>query len=434
VPEDNAREASPKSSGNLGVLAPSDTVRRGTSDRPGQPDRPLLTLIRNAEVFDPSALGRRDVLVCAGTVVAIAPSIEAPRQIACEVVDVEGRALIPGLVDAHVHLGGGGGESGFASRVPALTLTQTTSAGVTSVVGLLGTDTTTRTMEDLVARTYALREEGLSAWCWTGGYAVPPRTLTGSVRSDIVFVDPIVGVGETAISDHRSSQPTFEELIKLAADCHVAGLTSGKAGVLHLHLGDGARGLSMVDRALRETELPARVFHPTHVNRQPVLFDQAMELARATGLTVDVTAFPVDGEDPAITAEDAIEKWLDAGIQRACLTVSSDGGGCLPVFDADGRLIEMDVGKSSMLIATLRLLIAEQRALADVLPFFTSHPATQLRLARKGRVVVGGDADLVVLDHGIVVRDVMARGRWMVRDRASTVRGTFEREGGARPC
>ena len=398
-----------------------DALRRGTSVLS------LLTLIRNAEVFEPGPLGKRDVLVCAERVVAIEPSIDPPRQIACDVVDVEGRALIPGLVDAHVHLGGGGGESGFASRVPALLLSEMTQAGVTSVVGLLGTDTTTRTMEDLVARAYALREEGLSAWCWTGGYAVPPRTLTGSVRNDIVFVDPILGVGETAISDHRSSQPTFEELIKLAADCHVAGMTSGKAGVLHLHLGDGARGLAMVERALTETEIPARVFHPTHVNRRPALFEEAIELARATGLTVDVTAFPVEGDDPAITAEDAIEKWLDAGLQRACLTVSSDGGGCLPVFDSDGRLVHMDVGKSSMLLRTLRSLIAEERSLADVLPFFTSHPATQLRLARKGRIVVDGDADLVVLGAGIEVRDVMARGRWMVREGASRIRGTFEK-------
>src|SRR4029077_9089015 len=119
---------------------------------------------------------------------------------------------------------------------------------------------TTRSVAGLVAAALAIREEGLSAWCWTGSYEVPPITLTGSVRSDIVFVDPILGVGEVAISDHRSSQPTLDELVRLAADCHVAGLMSGKAGVLHLHLGDGPRGLDLVRAVLDATELPARIF------------------------------------------------------------------------------------------------------------------------------------------------------------------------------
>lgn len=399
----------------------NDALRRGTSVLP------LFTLIRHADVYEPGPLGNRDLLICAGRVVAMEAALEPPRQVPCEVVDLEGRALVPGFVDAHVHLGGGGGESGHASRVPALALTQLTKAGVTSVVGLLGTDTTTRTMEDLVARAYALREEGLSAWCWTGGYAVPPRTLTGSVRGDIVFVDPIVGVGETAISDHRSSQPTFDELARLAADAHVAGLTSGKAGVLHLHLGDGARGLAMVERVLAETELPARVLHPTHVNRQPALFEEAMRLARTRGLTVDVTAFPIEGDDPALAAEDAIGRWLDAGLPGTRLTVSSDGGGCLPVFDGDGRLTAMDVGACSMLGTTLEALLARGRTLGEVLPFFTSSVASQLRLAGKGGVAVGADADLVVLEPGGRVREVMARGRWMVRGGETVVRGTFER-------
>ena len=141
-----------------------------------------------------------------------------------------------------------------------------------------------------------------SAWCYTGSYQCPPHTLTGTVRGDIVFVDPIVGVGELAISDHRSSQPTFDELVRVAADCHVAGLTSGKAGHVHLHLGDGDRGLALVRRAVTETELPARVFQPTHVNRNRRLFDEALALATAHGVPIDVTAFPADDDAVGITA------------------------------------------------------------------------------------------------------------------------------------
>ena len=85
-----------------------------------------------------------------------------------------------------------------ATRVPRIALSKLTQAAVTSCVGVLGTDSTTRTIRDLVACTLGLRDLGLSAWCYTGSYQVPPPTLTGSVRDDIVFVDPILGLGEIA--------------------------------------------------------------------------------------------------------------------------------------------------------------------------------------------------------------------------------------------
>jgi beta-aspartyl-dipeptidase (metallo-type) len=373
-----------------------------------------LGLVRNAEVFAPEALGRSDLLIAGGRVAAIGRDLGPPRGVACETVDVGGARVVPGLIDAHVHLTGGGGEAGPASRVPPLSAADLVAAGVTTCVGLLGTDTTTRTMEDLVAHTLALRAEGLSAWCWTGGYPVPPRTLTGQVRSDIVFVDPILGVGETAISDHRSTQPTLEELLRLAADCHVAGLHSGKAGVLHLHVGDGRRGLDLVRRALADSELPARVFHPTHVNRQPRLFEEAMELA-GRGVTCDVTAFPPphDGSgDPALPADEAIARWLHAGLSIERLTCSSDGGGCLPSFDAGGRVVAWDVGRPSTLADTLAALLGRGQRLEAVLPVFTSSVADLLRLPCKGRLAAGADADLIVLDDAGRPRGVMARGVW----------------------
>lgn len=362
-----------------------------------------------------------------GRILAIAPSLPgAPPGFVAEERDLGGRRLIPGLIDGHVHVTGGGGESGPSSRVPPITLTQLSGAGITSVVGVLGTDGTTRNVTELVARTLGLREEGLSAWCWTGSYECPPKTLTGSVRSDIAFIDPVLGVGELAISDHRSSQPTLAELLRVAADCHVAGLLSGKAGVLHLHLGDGKRGLELVQQALEISELPARVFHPTHVNRNKRLFDEAKELAKAHRMTIDVTAFPAD--DEGYTADAAIALCLaDPDFPADRLTASSDGAGCLPVFDGDGRLVEMDIGRPRALIETLAALLTQGLALEHVLPVFTSNVADLLRLSGKGRVAVGLDADLVVLSASHEPVDVMARGRWLVRDGAPTAYGPFEK-------
>jgi beta-aspartyl-dipeptidase (metallo-type) len=343
------------------------------------------------------------------------------------VIELGGARVMPGLIDAHVHLTGGGGESGPSSRVPPVRLSALASAGITTAIGVLGTDGTTRTVAELVAATLSLREQGLSAWCWTGSYQVPPITLTGSVRSDITFVDPILGVGELALSDHRSSQPTFDELARLAADCHVAGLMSGKAGVLHLHLGDGQRGLELVRRVLETTELPGRVFYPTHVNRKTRLFSEALELT-ARGCAIDVTAFPVEEGEDAYSAPDALERYLASSAPRHLITVSSDGGGCLPTFDAEGRLSTMDVGRPASVLECLQTLLQRGRALEDVLPAFTSNVARALRLSRKGQLSIGADADLLVLDGEHRVREVLARGRFLVRGGALAVRGTFEQE------
>ncbi len=395
----------------------------------------LLTVLRNAELFAPAPHGRRDVVIGGGRILAIGGAGESlprpPQPYVTDDIDVAGRTLIPGLIDGHVHVGGGGGESGHASRVPAITMGALARAGITSVVGLLGTDTTTRTIEDLVARTLGLREEGLSAWCYTGGYQVPPRTLTRSVRDDIVFVDPIIGVGELAISDHRSSQPTLDELLRIASDCHVAGLTSGKAGIVHLHLGDGGRGLDLVRRARAQAELPARVFQPTHVNRNRRLFEEAVTLATSHGVPIDVTAF--DAGDDGYDAADAIARCLAApGFPVARLTCSSDGAGCLPVFDGDGRLIEMDVGRPATLLTALAELRAAGLPLATVLPVFTANVAAQLRLGAKGRLAVGLDADLVILDDQGGASGVMAGGQWLIRDGVQMKYGMFERAEGRR--
>lgn len=382
-----------------------------------------LTLLRNATLFDPEARGVVDLLVGGGAVLAVGPSLDALPGALCTTVDLAGARVVPGLLDPHVHLTGGGGESGPSSRVPRVEKSALVRAGVTTCVGVLGTDGTTRTAEELVATTLALREEGLSAYCWTGSYELPLVTLTGSLRRDVVFVDPVLGAGEIAISDHRSSQPTLAELARLAADCHVAGLMSGKAGVLHLHLGDGPRGLSMVRELLDTTELPPRVLYPTHVNRKRRLFDEAVELARR-GCTVDVTAFPVEDGEDAYSAADAVARYFASGAPRDKLTVSSDGGGCLPTYDVQGTLLAMDVGRSAALGETLAALLDRGVDLAEALPPFTRNIASLLKLSRKGHLRPGADADLVVLDDAHRIRDVMARGTFLLRDGALTTHGT----------
>jgi len=387
-----------------------------------------LTLIRNASLYTPQPLGIRHLLIGGGRVLWIgeeALELPVPLRTVSRIVDAAGRTTIPGLIDGHVHVTGGGGEAGFRTRAPAVPLSRFTSAGITTVVGLLGTDDVARGPGELLATLYALREEGLNAYGYAGGYHVPPATLTGSVRGDLVFVEALIGIGEVAISDHRSSQPTLDELLRIASECHVAGVMTGKAGVLHLHLGDGARGLELVREALRTSELPARVFNPTHINRRRALFSEALELARQ-GSTVDITAFPVEEGEDAYPADEALERYLAAGAPADRVTISSDAGGCLPCFDAEGRVTHMDVGSSGALLETLRGALARGFTLETVLPAFTANPAKLLRLARKGVLGADSDADLVVLDGQYRADTVLVRGEIHVKDRTPIRRGTFE--------
>ena len=383
-----------------------------------------LSLLLNAELYDPAPRGRVHLLVGGERVLWVGREVPAVG-VPVEEHDLGGRRVVPGLVDCHVHLTGGGGEAGPETRVPPVALSRMTAGGVTTAVGVLGTDDAIRSPAELVTVARGLNAEGLTAYCMTGGYHVPPVTVTGSVRRDLVLIDLMVGVGEVAISDHRSSQPTLDELLRVTADAHVGGLMSGKAGILHLHVGDGERGLQPVRDALDRSEIPPAVFHPTHVNRRRALFDEALALAER-GCTVDLTAFPVGDDDGGWSAEAGLTRYLSAGLPPARVTVSSDGGGCLPVFDQDGRVTEMDVGRPSSLIETLAKLVACGQPLERVLPAFTTNPARLLLLPRKGHLTPGADADLVVLDESARPTDVMARGRWHVRGGRAVVRGTFE--------
>ena len=386
----------------------------------------MFELITNAEVYAPQALGLQNLLVCAGKIVYLGERVpELDDSLSVQISDLDGARLIPGFIDAHAHITGGGGEAGPSTRVPPTPLSQFTRAGVTSVVGLLGTDDLTRNTQTLLTQVMGLREEGLSAWCYTGGYHLPATTLTESVRSDIVNLEPVIGVGEVALSDHRSSQPTRDEILRLASEAYVAGLMTGKAGIVHFHLGDGERRLSMIRDCLEQSEIPSRVFNPTHVNRNKALFEEACELT-ARGCTVDLTAYPADINDAGWSAEQAVALYIEKGCDSQKLTISSDGGGCLPRFDDQGTLLEMEFASSSAMAITFKAMLDMDLPMASILPLMTSNVADLLRFHRKGRINTGFDADLLVINETHDIQSVMANGVWHVKQGKQLVKGLFE--------
>src|SRR5215212_592669 len=95
-------------------------------------------------------------------------------------------------------------------------------------VGCLGVYTTTKTLPGLLAKVRAFNEEGITAFMYSGGYNVPPVTLTGSVRTDMLLVAEVIGAGEIAIADARSTAPSLPELDRLVRDAYAGGLLTRK--------------------------------------------------------------------------------------------------------------------------------------------------------------------------------------------------------------
>ena len=98
-----------------------------------------MILFKNADVYAPKHLGRRDVLVCGGRIEAVGETLEGGT--GCRIIDASGKKLAPGLIDRHVHVTGGGGEGSFHTRTPQIQLSSIIKAGITAVVGLLGQTT-----------------------------------------------------------------------------------------------------------------------------------------------------------------------------------------------------------------------------------------------------------------------------------------------------
>jgi beta-aspartyl-dipeptidase (metallo-type) len=390
----------------------------------------LITIIANGEVYAPEPLGRRDILVVGREVALLGDARDwpFPPGVPARVLDAGGALVLPGFVDGHVHIAGGGGEGGFATRTPEIMLSSLVRAGITTVIGCLGTDSVTRSPDALYAKARALEEEGITAFVLTGAYRVPTATFTGDVMRDLLLIDRVVGVGEVAVSDHRSAQPTVAELRRLVADARVGGILSGKAGVVNLHLGDGQSGLGPVRELLEGTELPWTQVLPTHVNRNERLFAEAVAYARAGGcidLTACASARPEPGE---LTAAVALRRCLDADVAPDRITLTSDGQGSLPVFDARGELERLDVGRAASVVREMRDAVLDQGVpLPLALATLTRNPAARYKLKGKGRIAPGADADLVLADPATLeVRTVLAKGRVLMEDGRLLATGTFE--------
>jgi len=388
----------------------------------------MMILIQEGMVFSPEPLGKKDILVLGGKIGAISePGKIEIKGIDFHLIDASEKIVIPGFIDSHVHILGGGGEGGPATRAPEITIEEIISSGVTTLIGCLGTDGTTRHMESLLAKARALEKEGITTYIFSGSYQIPVVTITGSILSDLILIEKVIGAGEIAISDHRSSQPLFEEIARLAAECRVGGMLGGKAGVLHLHVGDGPRKLEMLFRLIKETEIPPTQVIPTHVNRSQELLEEALDFMLQGGY-IDLTA----GDDPQSHSNEelsiaaAIEAALEKKASLDQITVSSDSNGSMPVFDKKGNLTGLTIATQKSLLKNFRFLVQKGiLSLQEAIKLFSTNPASFYKLEQKGKIEAGKDADLILLDKDYNLIHSLAMGRMMMKDKKLIARGTF---------
>jgi beta-aspartyl-dipeptidase (metallo-type) len=368
----------------------------------------MLTLIENGYVFTPQPIGRASVLL-AGGIIQHVGNVDAQGLgvlgVPMEVINADHCIVLPGFIDPHEHLLGGSGEKGFSSQTPEIYPSELVAAGITTVVGCLGVDTTTKTMAGLLAKAKGLKEEGLNAFIWSGGYNVPPTTLTNSIRTDILFIEEVIGAGEVAIADERSADPNPQELARIVDDAYVGGLLSRKAGLTHFHVGEHPACLKVLWQLLYQYQVVPQCLYPTHVERNESLMEEAAQLSRR-GCFVDVDVL-----------EEDLSKWLrfflDHEGDPKQLTVSTDAG----------------IKSPAILLSQFRECIRDGHPLELVLSLVTSNTARALKLENKGQLKVEASADVLVLrEETLELSEVIVGGRRLLKNGCLDFKEAFLKE------
>ena len=390
----------------------------------------MIKIIKNIKVYSPEYMGIKDIVIVKDKIEGIYENIEIPNNfINIEIIDGTGKIAFPGFIDAHVHLTGGGGEGGFKTRTPELQLSTITKSGITTVVGCIGTDGVCRDMRGLVAKVKALKEEGITAYCLTGSYEVPVNTMTESIKGDIMLVDEVIGVGEIALSDNRSSQPRVDQFINLVAEARVGGLLANKSGIVNVHLGGGARRLNYLFEMLDESEIPATQLLPTHMCRTSELLEAGIEWTKRGGyIDLTTSSDPDHLEEGEVIASKALKYALDKKVPIEQITFTSAGNGSMPLFDENGKLKGLGICSVESLYGEVKKAILEENIkIEDAIKVITSNIAHILKFKHKGKIERDMDADIVIVDdNNLNIDKVIAMGNVMVDGGEAKVFGTFE--------
>lgn len=357
----------------------------------------MLTLIKNGAIYLGKSFEKLDLVFGGQTILQIGKldekmAVQAGLEI--DVIDCKDCYVCPGLIDSQVCLVGGSGEDGFLSQPPRILIEECVRGGITTTVGSIGVDTSTKTMGNLIACVKAFREAGLTSLAYTGGYDTPIKPLTESVRTDIIYIEEIIGAGEVAIADRRVPEPYKHYLARTIVDAYVGGILTGKAGVTRIHVGEGRRRLQTIRDIEGHNEIQFERLYFTHIERSKELIKEGIEFAkRGSFLDFDLHERDLEIWYPTYKEE---------GGPLEQLSFSSDAGVCSP--EELWQEIKKCVLKYNM-------------NLTDLLPHVTEVPARALKLRRKGILKVGNDADLFILDKkNLDIKHVIANGKFFIKN------------------
>jgi len=386
-----------------------------------------MILVKGCEIFSPTYLGKKDLLIAGSKIASITDSINISGIPDLEVIEGKGLKLVPGFIDSHVHIAGAGGEGGPATRTPEMQVSHMLEGGITTVIGCQGTDGFTRRLESLLMKAKALLQEGVSAYILTGSYQVPPPTILGDIAKDLAMIEEVIGVGEIALSDHRSSCPTLDELKKIAAQARVGGMLGGKAGVVNIHLGDAKDPFRPLYEVVATSELKIKQFFPTHCNRNHHIVEESKAFGKSGFVDLTAASYP-DSSNNELKPSKVIIQLLKAGVPPEHITMSSDGFGSLPRFDENGKLVGLEMGYPKSIFFEFTDCIQNEKIATEVaLKFVTSNVADIFGLKTKGRIAVGNDADLALLNNNFDLVHLVAMGKMMVKDGVLLKKGIYEK-------
>jgi beta-aspartyl-dipeptidase (metallo-type) len=383
-----------------------------------------MKLFKNVELHAPAPLGKGDVLMVNGRIAALSLVGDGPiavRGVAgLETIECDGLSMAPGFIDQHIHITGAGGKYGYGSMTPEVHVTDLIRCGTTTVVGLLGTDGTARSLNSLYAKCAALEAEGLSAWMLSSYFGFPPKTITGSVHDDLLFIDRVVGC-KIALSDVRSSYPTAHQLLALLREIQVGGMISSKGGVLHIHLGALPEGMDLLFELVDKYHVDIKRLSPTHVGRTAHLFEQAQRFAQMGGM-VDLSTGGTQFRPPW----EALAQAHEDGADLRQFTLSSDGNAGIGILDSEGQLTGFKKAPIDLNLWNVQQLLRGSDVSTELaLGLVTSGPARTMGLHRKGHLAQGMDADACLFDSEWNLSGVVSQGEIMMWNGELRAQGNF---------